>query len=316
MKNKVLAAFLVCASVSVNLYAQGTIIRGNRTMVGTTNYCADAGSTDTYACNISPAPTSYVTGAVYYFLANTANTGAATANFNGLGAISIRKNKDQTLADNDIKAGQLVALLYDGTNMQMFSQLGNVSAGGSGGITAGSGQFWHYFSFTRTFFLPGNSQPNRVQAWRFVAPYSANLTHANVSFSAASGTGCSGGTCGLIIGLYSPDGNTLLGTARATSGGTPDINAIGTISIPFLSSVAITGGQDYIWVLSTDSSSLGIYAFDINASMLPVANANHVVFGTCPNLSTGNGNAIAFAATCGVLTASGSVAPPIWAFVH
>lgn len=42
----------------------------------TSMYCADAGASDTYACNLSPAITAYVTGTRYVFKANTANTGA------------------------------------------------------------------------------------------------------------------------------------------------------------------------------------------------------------------------------------------------
>ncbi len=91
-------------------------------------YCADAGSTDDYACSLPAAPSGYVTGASYHFKANTANTGAATVNFNSLGAKAIKKvvgGVTTALADNDIRAGQVVDLVYDGTNMQMQSVLGN-----------------------------------------------------------------------------------------------------------------------------------------------------------------------------------------------
>jgi hypothetical protein len=91
-------------------------------------YCADAGSNDTYACSASPVPTGYVTGGLYRFKANTANTGTASVNFNSLGAKTIVKAAGgitTTLNDNDIRAGQFVDLVYDGTNMQMQSLLGN-----------------------------------------------------------------------------------------------------------------------------------------------------------------------------------------------
>jgi hypothetical protein len=61
-------------------------------------------------------------------LANTANTGAATINFNSLGAKTIVKvagGITTTLADNDIRSGQWVEVVYDGTNMQMQSLLGH-----------------------------------------------------------------------------------------------------------------------------------------------------------------------------------------------
>lgn len=97
--------------------------------------CTDAGANDTYACSATVAPVAYVTGtARYRFKANTANTGAATFNLNALGAKTIKKAAGgitTDLADNDIRAGQWVDLIYDGTNMQMVSLLGNAPAGGA-----------------------------------------------------------------------------------------------------------------------------------------------------------------------------------------
>lgn len=98
------------------------------------HFCSDAGASDTYSCSLSPVPGSYVTGVRYGFKANTANTGAATVNFNSIGAKAIKKvagGITTDLADNDIRAGQWVALVYDGTNMQMQSQLGNAASGGT-----------------------------------------------------------------------------------------------------------------------------------------------------------------------------------------
>lgn len=92
---------------------------------GSQIYAADGGGTDAYAITLSPALTAYATGQVFHFYANTANTGAATLNVNSLGAKTIKKHHDQDLADNDIEAGQLVTVIYDGTNFQMQSQLGN-----------------------------------------------------------------------------------------------------------------------------------------------------------------------------------------------
>jgi len=85
------------------------------------DYAADAGANDTYAITVTPAPTAYVTGDVYFFKANTINTGAATLNVNSLGAKTIVKSYNVTLADGDIKANQIVGVIYDGTNFQLLS---------------------------------------------------------------------------------------------------------------------------------------------------------------------------------------------------
>jgi hypothetical protein len=96
-------------------------------------FAADAGANDTYVATLDPAPAAYETGQHYRFKANTANTGACTINFNSLGAKAIKKAAGgitTDLADNDIRAGQWVDVVYDGTNMQMQSLLGNVPTAG------------------------------------------------------------------------------------------------------------------------------------------------------------------------------------------
>jgi hypothetical protein len=85
------------------------------------SFAEDAEASDAYAITLSPAPTAYATGQRFTFTANTANTGAATLNVNTLGSKAIKKNHDQDLATGDIESGQVVEVVYDGTNMQMVS---------------------------------------------------------------------------------------------------------------------------------------------------------------------------------------------------
>lgn len=92
---------------------------------GAVIYAADAGTTDDYAVTLSPVPAAYITGMVVRFKANTANTGIATLNVNALGAKTIKKNGNADLADNDIKAAQLVEVIYDGVNFQLISPVSN-----------------------------------------------------------------------------------------------------------------------------------------------------------------------------------------------
>ena len=95
-------------------------------------YAADTVGTDAYAVTLVPAPTAYVTGMVVNFKAGTANTGNATLNVNGLGAVNILKNHDQTLDNSDIEGGQVVTVIYDGTAFQMQSQVANLYASVAG----------------------------------------------------------------------------------------------------------------------------------------------------------------------------------------
>lgn len=101
-------------------------------------YAADAGANDTYAITLAPVPAAYTNGMVVNFKANTANTGAATLNVNSLGAKTIKKvagGITTDLADNDIRSGQFVTVIYDGTNFQMQSLLGNAPSGGGAAYT-------------------------------------------------------------------------------------------------------------------------------------------------------------------------------------
>lgn len=101
--------------------------------------CTDAGATDSYACSLSPAISAYTTHTEYCFTANTINTGAATIALNGLAALTIKKPNGGSitsdLANGDIRAGQEVCGIYDGTNLQMTSQIGN-SPAGTGTVTS------------------------------------------------------------------------------------------------------------------------------------------------------------------------------------
>jgi microcystin-dependent protein len=55
------------------------------------------------------------------FKAANANTGAATLNVDGLGAVAIKKNVNKDLSAGDIAAGQIIIVVYDGTYFQMIS---------------------------------------------------------------------------------------------------------------------------------------------------------------------------------------------------
>ena len=86
---------------------------------GEATYAVDAEASDTYVIALTPAPAAYSTGMQVKFLANTANTGAATINANTIGAKAITKNGTDALENGDIAAGQVVTAVYDGTQFQL-----------------------------------------------------------------------------------------------------------------------------------------------------------------------------------------------------
>ena len=89
----------------------------------------DTTNTDTYAGVTIPAITSYFVGLKINLKVTNANTGASTLNVCGLGAKSIKKNVTEDTEIDDIKTGQILPLVYDGTNFQIVGGGGN---GGSG----------------------------------------------------------------------------------------------------------------------------------------------------------------------------------------
>ena len=78
-----------------------------------------ASGTDTYAVTLSLNVTALRTFGIYLISFTNANTGAATLNINGIGAIALKKDGATALASGDISAGQVYELVYDGTNFQI-----------------------------------------------------------------------------------------------------------------------------------------------------------------------------------------------------
>jgi hypothetical protein len=295
--------------------AAQTYVNGGRTIEGPVNFCVDTGSSDSYACSLNPAITGYTAGAIYSFRANAANTGDATINFNGLGAKTIRKNRDQALADNDIKAGQLVTVMYDGAEMQMQSQTGNAAVSGGGGtapnlITSPGIGYWLPFGSGIGAFITPNVIDRDLLLWQVVLPHKATFGKVGINVATASGTACPGGTCGLLVGMYDSNCTSLLTWGRVVSGGTPNINTTGPKWITLNNVVTLDPGVYYM-ALSTDSGVLTVYARDIHAQLAAVMNSAFQRHGAGSNRSTGNGSTLTLPATCGTIGQAGFQLPPM-----
>jgi len=88
---------------------------------GQLSYAAASGSSNAFVVSLSPAPIGYAEGMMLFFKANHNIDGPVTLNVNGLGAVPIRKNIGAPLNSCDIGAGQMVCVVYDGTNFQLVS---------------------------------------------------------------------------------------------------------------------------------------------------------------------------------------------------
>jgi len=99
--------------------------------------------------------TTYKAGQTFKFVAAGANTGAATININGLGAVAITKSGSTVLDAGDISAGGTIQVIHDGTQFQLTS-----GAGGGGGGATGGGKdkaFYEGDTFITSSFTVGQS---------------------------------------------------------------------------------------------------------------------------------------------------------------
>jgi hypothetical protein len=88
---------------------------------GAIDYAADTGSANACAIALVPALTAHVVGMPIHFKVAATNTGAATLAVNSLAAVAIRKNVSEDLTGGDMKSGQIVTVIYEGTCYQLQS---------------------------------------------------------------------------------------------------------------------------------------------------------------------------------------------------
>jgi hypothetical protein len=84
---------------------------------------ASVSGTDTITAVGSPTVAAYAAGQMFYFVAAGDNTGAVTLNIDSLGAKAVTRDGSVALAAGDIKSGEVVVIVYDGTRFQVVSQL-------------------------------------------------------------------------------------------------------------------------------------------------------------------------------------------------
>lgn len=84
---------------------------------------ASVSGTDTITAVGSPTVAAYAAGQMFYFVAAGDNTGAVTLNIDSLGAKAVTRDGSVALAASDIKSGEVVVVVYDGTRFQVVSQL-------------------------------------------------------------------------------------------------------------------------------------------------------------------------------------------------
>lgn len=106
----------------------GALRRWWERMCGT---LTSGGGTTAYTLTPTVALGAYVTGERFAFKLHATNTGASTLNVSGLGARNIFKQTvagPAALASGDLVGGQMVEVMYDGTQFQIISGIGAAGA--------------------------------------------------------------------------------------------------------------------------------------------------------------------------------------------
>ena len=215
---------------------------------------ASAVGTDSYACNLYVAPTAYVNQREYAFTADVANTGGATVNIHGLGVktiVKVQGGVTTALDTNDIRPGQIVVVRYDGTNMQMVSQLGNAPSGGSSSPPTLTALYWSMNSPAMTdlstvaltanveYLQPLMVPPGTVLKY-IAAPQGATALASGKAFSAA---------------ITDPTGATIYSQGRVVGASTANTSLFVTLS----PTVTIAPNIGYSVMFSSDDGSITYY---------------------------------------------------------
>lgn len=109
--------------------ADGAWVRWQSEVINTG---APGGAGNAYTLTNSPAmtaATAYRVGTTFTFQSTLANTDTATLNVDGLGARTLKKfGGTSNLAGGDIVVGQIVTVVFDGTNFQVVSMISDANA--------------------------------------------------------------------------------------------------------------------------------------------------------------------------------------------
>lgn len=225
-------------------------------------YGTDSGVSDAYTITLSPAPNAYVAGMKFSFKANTANTGAATLNVNGLGAKTIVKGVSSTLADGDIAANMVSTVIYDGTNFVLQSPIANLisdSLPAIGATTATALDFSSDTTTTITHNLGVIPRFVRITAVR-VSPGGSNLETVSTGIATINNsTGAIISSYATIVGQNSTGNVFYSGTNIAGVAGSAPASLFAPLSSVTSTQMSITfagtgfatispgGTMTYIW---------------------------------------------------------------------
>ena len=150
---------------------------------GSLIYAVATGSNNNFNITVSPPVAAYKAGRAFNFISNQNIISAATLNVNNLGAIPIKKIVTQDLTGCEILNGQVVTVVYDGTNFQITSYLS-----GSSPTIANAGPDSLNLIDTTTI-MAGNTPTSGTGLWTVVSGTGGSFATPTSPTSAFTGLG-------------------------------------------------------------------------------------------------------------------------------
>jgi len=190
-------------------------------------FLTDTGTTNALAVALSPTPSSYSAGQMFYVLVANTNTGATTINVSSLGAKNVTLNGSPLLA-GALQAGQVYQLTYDGSAFEL------TSVPGPGGWVANAYLASMAKGTVKANVTTGSAQPTDVLVSTLILDgmYGADSGSAN-AYAVAPVCPPSSYTAGLIVAVKIVNTNT--------GASTLNVNAIGAIGIRYQGSAIAAG---------------------------------------------------------------------------
>lgn len=99
---------------------EDALINAENIQFSKVNYAITTG-VDDLEVDIEPFPTSIISGTSLFLFISTTNTNSVSLTINGIGPYSIKKNVNEDLAPADLQAGEVVRVIFDGTNYQIVN---------------------------------------------------------------------------------------------------------------------------------------------------------------------------------------------------